>query len=178
MQIVDMTRADAMIMYNPNRDLTNEERIYKADYSIKEANVVLTRARISILIIESVLNSDAFIFYFWYPRFSYTCWAFLHFFIYFFDSQYFLTYLTVGLIFLIMQKSQVWKLKLSPLLEKTFFSTSHLHKSLKSACAINILSSDDISKIKSVHSLLESEGEEVIAQTKDTYNIKDKGMIN
>lgn len=84
----------------------------------------------------------------------------------------------MGLIFLIMQKSQVWKLKLSPLLEKTFFSTSHLHKSLKSACAINILSSDDISKIKSVHSLLESEGEEVIAQTKDTYNIKDKGMIN
>ena len=47
-QIVDMTRADAMIMYNPNRDLTTEERIYKADYSIKEANVVLTRARITI----------------------------------------------------------------------------------------------------------------------------------
>lgn len=59
-----------MIVYNPNRDLTTEERIYKADYSIKEANVVLTRARITIQIIESILNSDAFIFYYWYPRFS------------------------------------------------------------------------------------------------------------
>lgn len=29
-----------------------------------------------------------------------------------------------------------------------------------------------------MHSLLESEGEEVIAQTKDSYNIKDKGLIN
>lgn len=37
-----------MIVYNPNRDLTTEERTYKADYSIKEANVVLTRARLTI----------------------------------------------------------------------------------------------------------------------------------
>ena len=47
-QLVDMTRGDAMIVYNPNRDITAEERTYKADYSIKEANVVLTRARLSI----------------------------------------------------------------------------------------------------------------------------------
>ena len=96
-----------MIVYNPNRDLTTEERIYKGDYSIKEANVVLTRARITIQIIESILNSDAFIFYFWYPRFSYTCWVFLQLFIYFFDSKYLLTYLVVGLIFMILQINMI-----------------------------------------------------------------------
>jgi hypothetical protein len=143
-----------MIVYNPNRDLTTEERTYKADYSIREANVVLTRARITMQIIESILNSDAFIFYFWYPRFSYTCWAMLHVFIFFFDSKYLLTYLIVGLIFMILQNSSVWNDKISPALEKLFFSTEHLHESLKGACAINILSANDISKIKSVHSLL------------------------
>ena len=173
-----MTRADAMIVFNPNRDLTTEERTYKADYSIREANVVLTRARITIQIIESILNSDAFIFYFWYPRFSYICWMIMHIFILFFDSKYLLTYLIVGFIFMILQNSQIWDKKVSPVLEKLFFGTKYLHKSLKSACAINILSANDISKIKSVHSLLESEGEEVIAPTKDSYNIKDKGMRN
>jgi len=64
---------------------------------------------------------------------------------------------------MILQNSEVWCRKVSPLLEKLFFSTKYLHKSLKGACAINILSANDISKIKSVHSLLESEGEEVIA---------------
>jgi hypothetical protein len=94
-----MTRGDAMIVYNPNRDITAEERTYKADYSIKEANVVLTRARLSIQVCVDVLNSDAFIFYFWYPRFSYTCWVIMHIFIYYFDSKYILTYLVLGLIF-------------------------------------------------------------------------------
>ena len=63
-------------------------------------------------------------------------------------------------------------------MEKLFFSTKFLHKSLKGGCAVNILNSEDISQIKSLNSLLESEGEEVIAQTKETYNIKDKGMLS
>lgn len=63
-------------------------------------------------------------------------------------------------------------------MEKIFFSTKFLHKSLKGGCAVNILNSEDISQIKSLNSLLESEGEEVIAQTKETYNIKDKGMLS
>jgi hypothetical protein len=48
-------------------------------------------------------------------------------------------------------------------MEKLFFSTKFLHKSLKGGCAVNILNSEDISQIKSLNSLLESEGEEVIA---------------
>lgn len=35
MQIVDMTRADAMIVYNPNREIF-EDRPYNADYSVKD----------------------------------------------------------------------------------------------------------------------------------------------
>jgi len=42
-----MTRADAMIVYNPNRNIF-EDRPYIQDYSIKEVQVVLTRARLTI----------------------------------------------------------------------------------------------------------------------------------
>jgi hypothetical protein len=35
MQIVDMTRADAMIVYNPNRDIM-EDRPNTHDYAIKD----------------------------------------------------------------------------------------------------------------------------------------------
>lgn len=78
----------------------------------------------------------------------------IHFFIYFFDSKYILTYLIVGLIFMIVQNSAEWARSVSPVLENIFFGTKYLHKSLKGGCSINILSSNDISKIKSVHSLL------------------------
>lgn len=49
-----MTRADAMIVYNPNRDIM-EDRIYNNDYSIKDVNVVLTRARLSLRLLNSII---------------------------------------------------------------------------------------------------------------------------
>jgi hypothetical protein len=47
LQIVDMTRGDAMFVYNPNRNIF-EDRPYITDYSINDVRVVLTRARLSI----------------------------------------------------------------------------------------------------------------------------------
>lgn len=73
MQIVDMTRADAMIVYNPNRNIM-EDRPYNNDYSIGEIQQVLTRSRLSIQLLDRIIMSDTFIFYFWYPKFSYCCW--------------------------------------------------------------------------------------------------------
>lgn len=61
MQIIDMTRADAMIVYNPNRDIF-EDRPYIYDYSIKDVQVALTRARLGIQLIAVVIKSDTFIF--------------------------------------------------------------------------------------------------------------------
>ena len=87
----------------------------------------------------------------------------MHLFIYYFDSKYILTYLVIGIIFWTLQNSPIWLTKVSPVMEKLFFSTKFLHKSLKGGCAVNILNSEDISQIKSLNSLLESEGEEVIA---------------
>jgi hypothetical protein len=47
LMIVNMTRIDAMIVYNPNRDIT-EDRPYPEDYSMKEYNTVLTRTKLVI----------------------------------------------------------------------------------------------------------------------------------
>ena len=102
-----MTRADAMIVYNPNRDIM-EDRIYNNDYSIKDVNVVLTRARLSLRLLNSIIQSDTFVFYFFYPKFSYCCWVALQLFIYYFDSRYILTYLIFGLIWLTLANSPWW----------------------------------------------------------------------
>lgn len=116
MQIIDMTRADAMIVYNPNRDIF-EDRRYINDYSIKDVQVALTRARLGIQLIANVIKSDTFIFQFWYPKFSYICWAALHIFVYYFDSRYLLTYLLVGLIWLTLTHSLWWSKQVTPFLE-------------------------------------------------------------
>jgi len=47
LQIVDLTRADASIVYNPNRDIM-EDRPYSNDLSKDGMQVVLTRARLTI----------------------------------------------------------------------------------------------------------------------------------
>ena len=54
-----------------------------------------------------------------------------------------------------------------------------MHPSLNGGEGINILSVDDISYVKSVNSLLATpEGEDVIAQAKESYNIKEKGFLD
>ena len=42
-----------------------------------------------------------FIFYFFYPRFSYTCWLLMQLFIFYYDPQYILTYLLLILIWMV-----------------------------------------------------------------------------
>ena len=76
MKVVDLTRLDASIMYNPNRDIMEERKIIN-DYSMKQINVVITRTRLLLILAEWLVNCDMFVFYFFYPRFSYTCWLFM-----------------------------------------------------------------------------------------------------
>jgi hypothetical protein len=68
-------------------------------------------------LIATIIKSDTFIFQFWYPKFSYICWAALHLFVYYFDSHYLLTYLLVGLIWLTLTHSLWWYKQVTPFLE-------------------------------------------------------------
>lgn len=171
-----MTRADAMIVYNPNRNIF-EDRPYIQDYSIKEVQVVLTRARLTIQLLDKIIQSDTFIFYFWYPKFSYLCWVALQLFVYFFDSQYLLTYIIVGLIWLTLVYSSWWIKHVTPILERALFSVDHLHASLKRAAAINTLSADDIARIRNINSLLQEDKDATLTQTKESYSIANKGVL-
>ena len=129
--------------------------------------------------IDGVINSDTFIFYFFYPRFSVCCWIFLQLFIYFFDIHYLFTYFIVCLLWITLAWSPYWKKNITPILRKLFFSKKQMHKLLKGGAGINILSSDDINYVKSLNSLIDNnESEDVIAQTKDNYNIKEKSFFD
>jgi hypothetical protein len=116
--------------------------------------VALTRARLGIQLIASVIKSDTFIFQFWYPKFSYICWFCIHIFVYYFQSNYLLTYLLVGLIWLTLTHSEWWCEQVTPFLETTLFSTSHMHPLLQRGRAINTLSADDIANIRNINGLL------------------------
>lgn len=90
-----------MIVYNPNRNIF-EDRVYNNDYSIEDIKVALTRSRLSIQLLDRVIKSDTFIFQFWYPKFSYCCWLAIQFIIYFSHMDYLLTYISVGLIWILL----------------------------------------------------------------------------
>ena len=85
LKVVDLTRLDASIMYNPNRKIV-EDRPWNDDYSFKDISTLLTRTKLVITFLENIINADMFVFYFWYPRFSYVCWIFGQFLIYFWDN--------------------------------------------------------------------------------------------
>lgn len=85
LKVVDMTRLDASIMYNPNRKIV-EDRPWNDDYSFKDISTLLTRTKLVITFLENIINADMFVFYFWYPRFSYVCWIFGQVLIYFWDN--------------------------------------------------------------------------------------------
>lgn len=120
MRVVDLTRLDASIMYNPNRDIMEERKLIQ-DYSIKQTYNVITRTRLLLILAEWLVNCDMFVFYFFYPRFSYTCWFFMQLSIYYYDPQYILTYLLLILIWLVGAQSQFWEENISPRLQKMFF---------------------------------------------------------
>ena len=156
-----MTRLDSSIVYNPNRMIV-EDRPWNEDYSFKQVSTVLTRTKLAITLLENFINADMFVFYFYYPRFSYTCWVFGQLIIYFFDSEYLLTYLVLILIWIVGAYSEYWEKNISPITNDLFFRQDLLNKDLMSTN--NVLTMDEIMHVKSVNSLLESqEGDQVIA---------------
>lgn len=159
-----MTRLDSSIVYNPNR-MIMEDRPWNDDYSFKEVSTVLTRLKLVITLLENIINADMFVFYFYYPRFSYSCWVFGQLIIYFFDSAYILTYITLIAIWIIASYSEYWEKNIEPILNELYFRQDLLNKDLMSTN--NVMTMDEIMHVKSVNTLLESqEGEEVIAQTR------------
>jgi len=172
-----MTRLDSMIVYNPNRDIM-EDRPAISDYSIKQMSGVLTRTRLLLSMLEFIISSDNFIFYFYYPRFSYFMWIMFQLIIYFFNAQYLLTYILILLIFMVLQFSAPWERRLTPVLKTIFFNDNLLHPCLM--MNNNILTKDHIDQVKNINQLLEASGEtdDTVAQTKMAYNIKSKGMMD
>ena len=75
MRVVDMTRVDSMIVYNPNRDIV-EDRKKKSGYNVKEITTVMTRSKLLIFLLEYLRDIDRPVIYFDYPRFSYL-WLFV-----------------------------------------------------------------------------------------------------
>jgi len=75
LKVVDMTRLDSAIDYNPNRRIV-EDRPWNDDFSLKDISMLLTRTKLVLTCLENIINADMFVFYFWYPRFSYVCWVF------------------------------------------------------------------------------------------------------
>ena len=152
-----MTRLDSSIVYNPNRMIV-EDRPWNDDYSFKDVATVLTRMRLVITFLENVINADMFVFYFYYPRFSYSCWVFGQLLIYFFDSEYTLCYIVIICIWIMSTYSEYWEKHISPIVTDLFFRPDLLNKDLMSTN--NVLTMDEIMHVKSVNSLLESqEGE-------------------
>ena len=69
MKVVDLTRFDSMVVYNPNRDII-EDRKSKNSLSFKDINTVLTRMKILIYLGIFLKAVDRHIIYFDYPRYS------------------------------------------------------------------------------------------------------------
>ena len=110
--------------------------------------------------LEYIINADMFIFYFYYPRFSYTCWVGLQFFIYFFDSRYLLTYLVLILIWMVAAYSDFWERNISPLLTELFFTQNLLHPTLMSTN--RVLTMDEMNHVQSVNALLENQDDDTL----------------
>ena len=178
-KVIDMTRSDACIVYNPNRDIM-EDRKYLSDYTVKQMNTVLTRSKLFFALTDSIIQADTFLFYFYYPRFSYVIWIFMHLFIYYFDPAYLLSYLVFGLMFQVAQYSAWWEQQITPIVDHLFFNIRHLHESLKTGN--NLLTFDQISYIKCIKYLIvkedDEEKDEELLQMKSNYSLKEKGMLD
>lgn len=124
-----MTRIDAALQFNPNRNIT-EDRPNFDSYSLKQTNIALLRTKLAILFLETITEADLFIERFYYPKFSYFCWASLQTIIFFFDIRYVFTYLLSIGFFIIAVWSPFWDKNISPILERIFFQVYHLHPEL------------------------------------------------
>jgi hypothetical protein len=69
LKVIDMTRIDSMIVFNPNRDIV-EDRRKKSGFSFKEISTVMTRSKVIIFLLIYIQNIDRPVIYFDYPRYS------------------------------------------------------------------------------------------------------------
>lgn len=115
-----MTRIDAALVFNPNRNITEDRPDFQS-YSLKQTNIALLRTKLAILFIENIITADLFIERFYYPRFSFFCWACLQTIIFWFDIRYVFTYLVLIGILIIAVWSPFWEHNISPLINLIFF---------------------------------------------------------
>ena len=147
-----MTRLDSSIVYNPNRNIV-EDRPYIENYSFNQVSLVLTRTKLAITWLETLINADTLVFHYYYPRFSDACWVGIQAFIYFYDSRYLLTYLVLLLVWLVAVYSETWEKHISPVVTELFFTQHHLHPTLMSTN--RVLTMDEYLHVQSIDALLE-----------------------
>jgi citrate lyase alpha subunit len=70
LRVVDMTRIDSSVIFNPNRDIV-EDRKTKSGLSIKDIATVLNRAKLLIFLFKYIQSIDRPVIYHDYPRFSF-----------------------------------------------------------------------------------------------------------
>lgn len=144
-------------MYNPNRNIV-EDRRYIEEYSFKNISGLLTRTKLVITLFEHIIDADMIVFYFFYPRFSYTCWVGIQLFIFFWDSRYLLTYLVLILIWIMGVYSEFWEKHITPITTELFFTQNLLHPTLMSTN--KVLTMDEMNHVNSVNALLENAADE------------------
>ena len=69
-KVIDLTRIDSMIVFNPNYDIV-EDRRRKQGFNFKEISTVMTRSKVIIFLILYLQNVDRIVLYFDYPLYSF-----------------------------------------------------------------------------------------------------------
>ena len=105
------------------------------------------------MLLDQIINSDMLIFYFYYPRFSYTCWFGIQLFVAFFEAQYLLTYLVLALMWLVGVHSDAYAKYIMPVTNKLFFDQTLLHPLLMGQNTV--LTMDKMNYKRTLHSLFE-----------------------
>eukprot|EP00347_Sterkiella_histriomuscorum_P021039 403335495 len=172
LRVVDMTRLDSMIVFNPNRDIV-EDRRKKQGYSFKEISTVMTRTKLIIFLFEWLRDIDRPVLYFDYPRYSWLWFLFLELLAFIFNPYYILTYLTIFVLVLVGSYSDFWAQNISPHLGGLLFREEHLNKLIVPNHQVRTY--DQISQEKSKQSLREASNE--LKQIHQEYNIRDKNIL-
>jgi len=134
-------------MYNPNRNII-EDRKSNEEYQVKDMQTIMYRIRLSVDIVEYCVWADSFVFNYYYPRFSHLCWLLMHIAINYFRAEYFLTYILVGLIWMVLAYSEFWKRNVTPVMNKVFFAPHLLNSKISSMN--NVITQDQITIMKNM----------------------------
>ena len=119
-----MTTHRSILVANPNKGIV-EDRKQKENYSFKDMNHVLARAKLLIFYWEWFINIDTFIYQFHYPKFSYMAWVLFLFMIVNFDPHYILSYLVLIVVILVATHSPYWNENYHTHMKDFFFKEMH-----------------------------------------------------